>query len=270
MMNLAAQYELQQRYDTACKWYKIAMIIKPTLKDAYYGYGLCQFKAGRPEDASDHLTIGIELLQGVDIRDRALRHLIYFRYLRSLCYRVMGHFEKSQQDYKSILRAFEIEEGHRFGKYIFAMILMPTSTNRKKTLEYVDGFKSIIEMFETDCPKENAERVVLRNSFLTLMDRSNVYIGENKHPKWLDKQIPKVIQTLRNRPFFRRFPLKTTVEMVEVMELTVIKRKDLLFFENHKVYVIVSGNILMKNHEENMLCPETQAKFREGDILNFM
>lgn len=62
MMNLAAQYELQQRFDTACKWYKLAMIIKPTMKDAYYGYALCQFKAGRPEDASDHLSIGIDLL----------------------------------------------------------------------------------------------------------------------------------------------------------------------------------------------------------------
>ena len=58
--------------------------------------------------------------------------------------------------------------------------------------------------------------------------------------------------------------------MVEVMDLRVIKRKELLFFEKHKVYVIVSGNILMKNHEDNMLCPETLAKFRAGDILNFL
>lgn len=125
-------------------------------------------------------------------------------------------------------------------------------------------------MFETDCPKQNKERVVLRNAFLTLMDRTNVYIGENKHPKWLDKKIPEVIRTLKNLPFFQRFPLKRIVEMVEVMDLTVVKRKDILFFEKHKVYVIVSGNILMKNHEDNMLCPETQAKFRVGDILNFM
>lgn len=43
----------------------------------------------------------------------------------------------------------------------------------------------------------------------------------------------------------------------------------MLFFEPNEVYVIVSGSILMKNHERNMLLPQTYAKFGEGDILNF-
>ena len=58
--------------------------------------------------------------------------------------------------------------------------------------------------------------------------------------------------------------------MIEEMELTLIKKKAILFFEPDKVYVIVSGNILMKNHEDNMLLPTTCAKFRSGDVLNFL
>ena len=54
------------------------------------------------------------------------------------------------------------------------------------------------------------------------------------------------------------------------MELTLVKKKAILFFEPDKVYVIVSGNILMKNHEHNMLLPTTCAKFRSGDVLNFL
>ena len=54
------------------------------------------------------------------------------------------------------------------------------------------------------------------------------------------------------------------------MELTLVKRKSILFFEPEKVYVIISGNILMKNHEDNMLLPTTCAKFRSGDVLNFL
>ena len=43
-----------------------------------------------------------------------------------------------------------------------------------------------------------------------------------------------------------------------------------MFFKPDKVYVIVSGNILMKNHEQNILLPTTCAKFGEGDVLNFL
>jgi len=150
------------------------------------------------------------------------------------------------------------------------MILMPTETNRKKLLEYVDGFRSIIDQFETDGPREKEKRIVLRKSYIALIDKNVTYIGENAHPKWLDKKVPDVIQTLRERPFFRRFPLTRIVEMVEEMELTLISKKDLLFFEKDKVYIIISGNILMKNHEDNLLLPGTCAKFCAGDVLNFL
>ena len=68
--------------------------------------------------------------------------------MRSLCYRVLKDFEKSQEDYRSLLAAFALEEGTKFAKYIFAMILMPVETDRKKLQEYVDGFNSVIGLFE--------------------------------------------------------------------------------------------------------------------------
>jgi tetratricopeptide (TPR) repeat protein len=132
MHNLAAQYEAQQRFSVAVKWYKIALTVKPGLLDAYYGYALCQFKDGRPQDAAEYLSIAIVALEDVDIKKRAQRHKIYFRYLRALCYRVLQDFERSQEDYRSLLRAFELEEGTKFAKYIFAMILMPVETDRKR------------------------------------------------------------------------------------------------------------------------------------------
>ena len=46
-------------------------------------------------------------------------------------------------------------------------------------------------------------------------------------------------------------------------------RNQLLFFQKDQVYVIVSGSILMKNHESNLMLPQTYAKFSEGDILNY-
>ena len=46
-------------------------------------------------------------------------------------------------------------------------------------------------------------------------------------------------------------------------------KNQLLFFKKDEVYVIVSGSILMKNHQSNLMLPQTFAKFSEGDILNY-
>lgn len=95
MSNLAGQYEAQQRYAAAAKWYRIAIAVSPDLLDAYYGYAVCQFKDGKALDAAEHLSIAIDKLGGAEIAKRSQRHKIYFRYLRSLCYRVLQDFEKS-------------------------------------------------------------------------------------------------------------------------------------------------------------------------------
>jgi hypothetical protein len=36
------------------------------------------------------------------------------------------------------------------------------------------------------------------------------------------------------------------------------------------VYILISGNILMKNHENSINLPATCAKFGDGAILNFL
>lgn len=59
------------------------------------------------------------------------------------------------------------------------------------------------------------------------------------------------------------------MEIMNEMDVQVFKQKDILFFDQNKVYVIVTGFILMKNHENNPLLPDTFAKYSEGDILNF-
>jgi len=56
---------------------------------------------------------------------------------------------------------------------------------------------------------------------------------------------------------------------MNIMKLKLYQRETLLFFEPDQVYVVVSGSILMKNHERNIMLPQTAAKFGEGDILNF-
>lgn len=56
---------------------------------------------------------------------------------------------------------------------------------------------------------------------------------------------------------------------MNIMKLKLYPKQTLLFFEPNEVYVVISGSILMKNHERNIMLPQTMSKFGEGDILNF-
>ncbi len=87
--------------------------------------------------------------------------------------------------------------------------------------------------------------------------------------KWFDKDKPKVLKTLRTASFFSRFSLQRQLDIMNVMRIKLYPMNSLLFFEPNEVYVVVSGSILMKNHERNIMLPQTAAKFSEGDILNF-
>ena len=78
-----------------------------------------------------------------------------------------------------------------------------------------------------------------------------------------------MLKTLRTASFFSRFSLDRQREIMRVIKLNLYSRQTLLFFEPNEVYVVVSGSILMKNHERNIMLPQTMAKFGEGDILNF-
>jgi hypothetical protein len=47
-----------------------------------------------------------------------------------VCNKILGNFDKSQDDYGKINQAFELQEGTTFSKKIFAMIMLPL-INRK-------------------------------------------------------------------------------------------------------------------------------------------
>jgi len=61
--------------------------------------------------------------------------------------------------------------------------------------------------------------------------------------------MPQLYSLLRGRSFFKRFSYERVCEMLWEMELALYRPNDLLFYEKDKVYVVISGNIVMKNHD---------------------
>ena len=128
---------------------------------------------------------------------------------------------------------------------------MPLEVNRKKLLKAVETFKSILDRYE-----EDKDRKVLALHYIGCdhPDQPQLHGApykdkDNKHPKWIDRKMKDVIKVLRTRYFFKRFSLPRIREMIDEIHLEVIGKKEILFFEAKKVYVIVSGSIVMKNHE---------------------
>ena len=54
------------------------------------------------------------------------------------------------------------------------------------------------------------------------------------------------------------------------MELTLVPTNDVIFFHKDKVYIMVSGLIIMQDHQENPVSPIHSGRFTEGDIMNFL
>jgi hypothetical protein len=106
-----------------------------------------------------------------------------------VCYRVIGDFENSKKDYIDIIKAFEITEGKIISKNIFGMIMMPLEKNRKKLLKLVDQFKEIIDRYQDP----EIDHKIMTKYYLDFIDKTEVYVAENKSDKWLDKKLAEAV-----------------------------------------------------------------------------
>jgi hypothetical protein len=133
-------------------------------------------------------------------------------------------------------------------------------------MEYVEGFQGILEQYEN---VHLDRRKLIQYSIEALDEKNKFKASSNLDPKWFDQSRATVLKTLRTASFFSRFSLDRQREIMNIIKLKLYPRHTLLFFEPNEVYVVVSGSILMKNHERNIMLPQTMSKFGEGDILNF-
>lgn len=199
LLNLANCYEQQQCYQQAITWYEHALVVNPLSDDAHYGIALCCVKDGEPARAQKHIEESLKLVTDAG---ELMNEKIHLTYLKALCLKLLKHYRQSERTYVSLLRSFNREEGHKIAKYIFGMILMPLETNRKKIMQYVEGFQGILEQYEAD----NVDRRKLIQYSIEGLDEMNRYIAiDNRDKKWLDKDLALVLRRLRTLSFFSRF-----------------------------------------------------------------
>ncbi len=64
----------------------------------------------------------------------------FFLYIKATALKHQKRYSEAETLYCSMLKHFNKEEGNKIAKYIFGMILIPLEVNRKKIMEYVEGF----------------------------------------------------------------------------------------------------------------------------------
>jgi tetratricopeptide (TPR) repeat protein len=195
------------------KWFEHALLVNPMSDDAHYGIALCCVKDGDADRAHRHIE---ESLKIVTDTSELMNDKIHLTYMKALCLKLLKNYRQSEKTYVSLLRSFNREEGHKIAKYIFGMILMPLETNRKKIMQYVEGFQGILEQYEAD----NVDRRKLIQFSIEGLDEMNRYIAiDNRDKKWLDKDLAQVLRRLRTLSFFSRFSLGRQREIMYKMDL---------------------------------------------------
>ena len=104
----------------------------------------------------------------------------------------------------------------------------------------MDEFKRIIDKYEAPIDRK---KIAMYN--MDYIERREFIMKDNSNPFWIDKKIPLVIESLQGIPFFKRFSYNRLHELINKMKVKLVKAKKLVFIDCTKVYVIVSGSILM-------------------------
>ena len=123
--NLACCYELQEKFGIASKWHLLATKLNSTMPEPYYGFALNQLKLGNPNDALRYLDRAIDLLGGSETVQRNEKLKYMAKYIRAICWRQLGNFEKSYENYQCLQKVIRIMDGKRICNNIFGMLMMP-------------------------------------------------------------------------------------------------------------------------------------------------
>lgn len=76
-----------------------------------------------------------------------------------------------------------------------------------------------------------------------------------------------MISLLKKIRFFNRFDDDALEMMLNKVTLKRLKKNSVLFFKDAEAAILVSGNLHLLSHEENIACPYIAATYNPGDVI---
>lgn len=84
---------------------------------------------------------------------------------------------------------------------------------------------------------------------------------------WQHDKINHVVNLLKKIRFFNRFDDDALKMMLTKVTLKRLKKNSVLFFRDAEAAIIVSGNLHLLSHEEDLACPYIAATYNPGDVI---
>ena len=145
-------------------------------------------------------------------------------------------------------------------------------SNDDKNLNYYQYLKAVCykELGDYESAAEYYKKVA-KNLLITEAPKVTKYTLYDKYynPKngWNIDMKSKILSTLQERPFFKRFNLDTIEHIFKLFELRIYDRNSLLFLSENETGVFLQGEAVMYSYVNNLNNPKIIAEFFPGSVI---
>ena len=100
-----------------------------------------------------------------------------------------------------------------------------------------------------------------------MVDLNDYYDRRPRQMGWRVDCTEELVRDLQRVRFFNRFDKATLMQMMKKTDLRVVMRNQLLFLEQKHCAIVVSGNLCLFSHKDDVATPVLQAMYGPGDII---
>ena len=258
LYNFACVNEKIGNFGTAIKFFGFLEKLRPKWVDSLYGMAVSFFRIGNYKTAKQIIKKAIIYLKNNEHEKNPKSHneeypnlenldvLIYFR---ATCYKNLGKFDKSFQDYKALKGKLYLKQGHNMMKHLISIILLPLMKDRRQQFDIVDYQMQLMREYQR-----------------SLNEKSTPLTQYVHKDGTLNMKRGGCLRVCQEQPFLNRFDKESLAGFLSDARVKYFEQDDTIFLSG-KVGIITSGSVHLLSHSKDIMNPEIIGKFGAGRIL---
>lgn len=261
----------------------------------YCGIALWKYKQGHFQEWLEIIDTAIH--NELQAKPEALSYGILDNpilwYVKIAAWKKLHYYELAEKEYGTLLPYIKKKEGQQLCKYIFGLILLPVERDRKWIINYVEGLYDIMQYFE-----RSPTSFIVYKKFYTLEEgwdkKRTLHASQELHklsffkriqPEVIQEHLPKMKIDIVHKDKLVFCNVDRTSDEVIIdphydlhknyhdhfshksIARQTFHQRHVLSTSKRKVYIVIQGWIVAKDHDEDVLLPKTMAKYIAGDII---
>ncbi|CAI2387501.1 unnamed protein product [Moneuplotes crassus] len=198
------------------------------------------------------------------LNDEQQANLIYFE---ALCRKINGDLQQANELYNKLSQKLSMKEKALVVKYTIGLLLIPTLEERSDVTHFVENLKDILELYTV---KDEQPDVT---NFMSLIPKINKPPSEivdkkktNKENSIEMKYMTINFETSECRHLLPEILKDQPSSILNLMKLKIFNN-DVIFTENNLVYIIIYGDVIIKEFEHSTFPNKIMALLKRGDVI---